>query len=63
VASFVIIRHGVVILAMEGTIVFVAKVGMFQRVGTGLGAVGSGARSEDCIIALVNKALIEEGGK
>jgi hypothetical protein len=63
VASFVIVGHGAVELAMERAVRFVTEVGMFQRVGVGLGAVGCGARGEDCVVALVNKALIEEGGK
>jgi len=48
---------------MEGAVGLAAEVGVFQRVGAGLSAVGSGARGEDCVVALANKALIEEGGK
>jgi hypothetical protein len=62
-ASSIIVGHGVVGLVMEGAVGFAAKVGIFQRVGVGLSAVGSGAGGEDCVIALANKALIEEGGK
>jgi len=50
-------------LAMEETVWFMTEVGVFQRMGAGLGAVGSGTRGEDCVIALANKTLIEEGGK
>jgi hypothetical protein len=62
-ASFVVIRHGVAGLAMEGAVGFVAEVGLFQRVGVGLSAVGNSARGEDYVIALANKALVEESGK
>ena len=48
---------------MEGAVWFAAEIGVFQRMGAGLGAVGSGAGGEDRVIALVYKALIEEGGK
>jgi hypothetical protein len=48
---------------MEGAVWFVTEVRVFQGVGAGLGAVGSGAGGEDRVIALVYKALIEEGGK
>ena len=48
---------------MEGAVWFMTEIGMFQGVSVGLGAVGCGAGSEDCVVALANKALIEEGGK
>ena len=48
---------------MEGTVGFAAKVGMFQRVGAGLGAVGHSTWGEDCVVTLAYKALIEESGK
>jgi len=48
---------------MEGAVGFVAEVGLFQRVGVGLSAVGNSARGEDYVIALANKALVEESGK
>jgi len=63
VAGFVIVGHGVMGLAMEGAVWFATEVGVFQGVGVGLGAVGSGTGGEDHVIALANKALIEEGGK
>ena len=63
VAGFVIVGHDAVGLAMEGTVGFVAKAGVFQRVDMGLGAVGRGTGGEDHVIALASEALIEEGGK
>ena len=48
---------------MEGAVGLAAEVGVFQGMGVGFGAVGSGARGEDRVIALAYKALIEEGGK
>jgi hypothetical protein len=48
---------------MEGAVRFAAEVGVLQGVGAGLSAMGSGAWGEDCVVALANKALIEEGGK
>jgi hypothetical protein len=62
-AGFVVVRHGVVRSAMEGAVGFATEIGVFQRVRAGFGAVSSGAGCEDCVIALANKALIEEGGK
>ena len=63
VASFVVIGHGVVGLAMEGAVRSAAEVGMLQGVGAGLSTVGSGSGGEDREIALAYKALIEEGGE
>jgi hypothetical protein len=63
VAGFVVVRHGAARLAMKGAVGFAAEVGVFQGMGVGFGAVGSGAGGEDRIIALAYKALIEEGGK
>ena len=63
VASFIVVRHGVVRLAMEGAVGFATEVGVFQRVGAGLSAVGRSAGNEDCVVAFVYKALIEEGGE
>jgi hypothetical protein len=63
VAGLIVIGHGIVGLAIKGAVGFTAEVGVFQRMGAGLGAVGSGTGGEDCIIALAYKALIEEGGK
>jgi hypothetical protein len=48
---------------MEGAVWLATEVGVFQGMGTGFGAVGSGAGGEDHVIALAYKALIEEGGK
>jgi hypothetical protein len=48
---------------MEGAVGLAAEVGVFQRVGAGLSAVGRGAGSEDRVVAFTNKVLIEEGGK
>jgi hypothetical protein len=48
---------------MEGAVWFTTEVGMFQGMGAGFSAVGSGAGGEDHVIALAYKALIEEGGK
>jgi hypothetical protein len=50
-------------LTMEGAVGLAAEVGVFQRVSAGLGAMSRGAGSEDCVVALADKALIEEGGK
>ena len=62
-AGFVIVRHGVAALTVEWAVGFAAEIGVFQRVGAGLSAMGSGAGGEDCVIALAYKVLIEEGGK
>ena len=62
-ASLVVIGHGIAGSVMEGTVGFVAKAGVFQRVDMGLGAVGRGTGGEDHVIALASEALIEEGGK
>jgi hypothetical protein len=48
---------------MEGAVWLMTEVGVFQGMGAGLGAVGSGAGGEDRVTALAYKALIEEGGK
>ena len=50
-------------LAMEGVVWPMTEVGVFQGMGAGLSAVGSGTGGEDRVVALANKALIEEGGK
>jgi hypothetical protein len=63
VASFIVVKHGVVVLTVEGAVWLVTEVGVFQGMGAGLGAMGSGAGGEDRIVALMYKALIEEGGK
>jgi hypothetical protein len=63
VAGFVVIGHSVVGLAMEGAVGLVAEVGVFQRLGTGLSAMGSGARGEDCVVALADETLIKEGSE
>jgi len=63
VSGFIVVRHGMVGLAMEGTVWLVTKVGVLQGMGACPCAVSSGARGEDCVVALVYKALIEEGGK
>ena len=48
---------------MEGAVWLTTEAGVFQGMGVGFGAVGSGARGEDCVVALAYKALIEEGSK
>jgi hypothetical protein len=63
VACLVVVGHSVVGLAMEGAVWLMTEVRVFQGVGAGFGAVGSGSRGEDRVVALANKALIEEGGK
>ena len=50
-------------LAMEGAVWFTTEVGMFQRVGVSFSTVGHGTGGKDCIVALVDEALVEEGGK
>ena len=62
-ACLIVVGHGVVGLAMEGAVWLATEVRVFQGMGAGLGAVGSGTGGEDRVIALAYKALIEEGGK
>ena len=62
-ACLIIVGHGVARLVMEGAVGLVAEVGVFQRVGAGLSAVGCSAGGEDCVVALADEALIEEGGE
>jgi len=63
VASFVVVRHGVVGLAMKGAVGLAAKVGVFQRVGACFSAVGRSAGSEDGVVAFADETLVEEGGE
>ena len=63
VASFVDVRHGVASLAMKGAVGFTAEIGVFQRMGTGLSAVGRGAGNEDGVVAFADETLVEEGSK
>ena len=62
-ASFIVVRHGVARLVMEGAVGLVAEVGVFQRVGAGLSAVGCSAGGEDCVVALADETLIKEGSE
>ena len=62
-ASFVVIRHGMARLAMKGAVGFTAEIGMFQRMGTGLSAVGRGTGNEDSVVALADEILVEEGSE
>jgi hypothetical protein len=62
-ACLVVVGHGMVRLAMEGAVGLTAEIGVFQRVGTGLSAMGSGAGGEDCVVALADETLIKEGSE
>ena len=48
---------------VEGAVWLSTEVGVFQGMGAGLGAVGSGAGGEDCVVAFTNETLVEEGGE
>ncbi len=47
-------------LAMEGTVGFATKAGVFQGMGVGPCAMHCCSRDEGCVVALLDKVAIEE---